>query len=60
MFIKEVNLMTKYNIEKLKEEFRDIYWAYHFRNNTKLNDKQSLKRLKELQVIFKKENITVV
>lgn len=48
------------NMEKLKEEFRDIFWNYHFRRNKKLNDKQSLKRFKELQIIFKKENITVV
>ena len=47
-------------IEKLKEEFRDIYWAYHFRRNTKLTDKRSLKRLKELQGIFLKEGISIV
>jgi len=52
--------MTKQEIKKLKEEFRDIYWAYHFRRNTKLNDEESIKRLKELQKIFEKENITVV
>lgn len=49
-----------YDIEKLKEEFRDIFWAYHFRRNTKLNDKESLKRLKELQSIFKKEGIKTI
>ena len=52
--------MLKEELEKLKEEFRDIYWAYHFRRNTKLNDEESLKRLKELQSTFKKEGVTTI
>jgi len=52
--------MLKQEIEKLKEEFRDIFWSYHFRRNTKRTDEESLKRLKELQSIFKKEGIEKV
>ena len=52
--------MLKKEIEKLKEEFRDIFWAYYFRRNTKLTDRESEKRLKELQSIFKKEGITTI
>ncbi|GAG71739.1 unnamed protein product [marine sediment metagenome] len=52
--------MLKQELEKLKEEFREVFWAYHFRKNTKLNDKQSKKRLKELADIFDKEGITTI
>ncbi len=52
--------MEKKEIEKLKEEFRGIFWPYHFRRNTKLNDKDSEKRLKELSSIFKKEGIKTI
>ena len=52
--------MTNQEIIVLKEEFRNLFWDYHFRRNTKLEDKQNIKRLGELQKIFEKENITVV
>ena len=37
--------MKKQEIEKLKEEFRDIYWPYYFRKS-KLSDTEVKKRLK--------------
>lgn len=52
--------MKNKEIEKLKEEFRDIFWPYHFKRNTKLNDKESEKRLKELSGIFKKEGVKTI
>ena len=52
--------MTNKEIELLKTEFRDIFWAYHFRRNIKLSNEYCIKRLRELQKIFEKENITVV
>ncbi len=58
---KEVKkVITDKEIELLKTEFRDIFWAYHFRRNIKLSNEYCIKRLRELQKIFEKENITVV
>ena len=52
--------MKKQDIEKLKKEFRDICWPYHFRRNKKLNDAESKKRLKEIAGILAKEGIKTV
>jgi len=52
--------MKKQDIEKLKEEFRDIYWPYHFRRNKKLNDAESKNRLKEIADILEKEGIKTI
>jgi len=51
--------MKKQDIEKLKEEFRDIYWPYHFRKN-KLSDTKVKKRLKEIADLLEKEGIKTI
>lgn len=51
--------MKKQNIEKLKENFRDIYWSYHQRN-CKLSDTEVKKRLKEIAKTLEKEGIKII
>ncbi|MBA7538343.1 hypothetical protein ES705_30618 [subsurface metagenome] len=51
--------MKKQEIEKLKEEFRDIYWPYYFRKS-KLSDTEVKKRLKEIAGQLEKEGIKTI
>ncbi len=51
--------MREQDIEKLKENFRDIYWSYHQRN-CKLSDTEVKKRLKKIADILEKEGIKII
>ena len=51
--------MKKENIEKLKENFRDLYWSYHQRT-CKLSDTEVKKRLEQIAKTLDKEGINII